>query len=63
MSDWYCYKDQVKMEYSDEIEASYMEIDFTLEIGLRCPECGDAYVEESLATTKMAEGEEMIEEK
>ena len=63
MTDWHCFKCKVKMEVTDEIRVSYMDIDGNVESGLICPQCNERYLEEELVITKVLEGEQMIEDK
>lgn len=64
MADWHCFKCKTKMEEKkDEIPVIYLDFDANVEVGLECPSCHTKYIEEEMATTKMMQAEEMLEEK
>jgi hypothetical protein len=61
MSDWYCYKDKVKMKET-QVSMRYMQL-VQYVAGLKCPECGVAYLTEDVVMTTVKAAEELLEEK
>jgi hypothetical protein len=61
MSDWYCFKDKVKMLDSDLI-LTYMRYKQHVP-GMKCPECGAEYLTESVVMNIVQEAEDAIEGK
>jgi hypothetical protein len=61
MSDWYCFKDKVKMVDS-EVPLKYMLLNQQMP-GLKCPKCGAEYLTEKVVMTIMQGAESIIEEK
>lgn len=61
MTEWYCYKDKVKM-LSTEVEMKYLQL-VQYVPGLKCPECGVAYLTEDTVMTTVRAAEELLEEK
>jgi hypothetical protein len=61
MSDWYCFKDKVKMVEAD-VNLKYMFL--TQEMpGLKCPKCGVEYLTEQIVMTALQDAEATIEGK
>jgi hypothetical protein len=61
MSDWYCFKDKVKME-STEVPLKYMQLVQYIP-GLKCPQCGVYYLTEYVVMTVVQAAESSLEEK
>ncbi len=61
MTEWYCYKDKVKMK-STEVALKYLQLVQYLP-GLKCPECGVAYLTEDVVMTTVKAAEDALEEK
>jgi hypothetical protein len=61
MSDWYCYKDKVKMVEA-EVFLSYMQLSQAVP-GLKCPECDVRYLTEKTVMTIVKAAEDAIEQK
>jgi hypothetical protein len=61
MADWYCYKDKVKMKPT-QVSMRYMQL-VQFVPGLKCPECGVAYLTEDTVMTTVKAAEELLEEK
>jgi hypothetical protein len=61
MTDWYCYKDKVKMASTD-VALKYMQL-VQYVSGLKCPECGTAYLTEDIVMTVVKAAEDALEEK
>ena len=61
MADWYCYKDKVKMK-ATQVSMRYMQLVQSVP-GLKCPECGVAYLTEDIVMTTVRAAEELLEEK
>lgn len=61
MTEWYCYKDKVKMREAD-IAMRYMQL-VQFVPGLKCPECGVAYLTENVVITTVKAAEDLLEEK
>lgn len=61
MTEWYCYKDKVKMLDAD-IAMRYMQL-VQFVPGLKCPECGVAYLTENVVLTTVKAAEDLLEEK
>jgi len=61
MTEWYCYKDKVKM-VSTEIPMKYMQLVQSVP-GLKCPQCGVAYLTEAVVMTTVKAAEDALEEK
>jgi hypothetical protein len=61
MTEWYCYKDKVKM-LSTEVSLKYMQLTQYLP-GLKCPICGAAYLTEDVVMTTVKAAEDALEEK
>ena len=61
MTDWYCYKDKVKMVNSD-IALKYMQLVQYVR-GIKCPECGVAYLTEDVVMSVVKAAEDALEEK
>ena len=58
MSEWYCFKDKVKMNETD-IRISFMQLSQQIP-GLKCPVCGECYLTEEIAMTTVKEAENLI---
>lgn len=56
-----CAKDNVPLE-TGKIEMTYQGHFFPIDM-LRCPVCGETYIPEDLATGRMLEVEQTLEEK
>lgn len=55
--------DRCKVEMTEsEVEFSYLNRSFRHKVP-RCPECGQVYIPEKLASGRMSEVEKMLEEK
>ena len=61
MTDWYCYKDEVKMVAS-KVTLKYMQLVQDVP-GLKCPDCGTAYLTEKVVRTVVKAAEELLEGK
>ena len=61
MTEWYCHKDKVKM-LSTDVEMKYMQL-VQYVPGLKCPQCGVAYLTEDVVMTTVRAAEEILEEK
>lgn len=61
MSEWYCYKDKVKMEDA-ELVLSYMQL-VQIVPGLKCPKCGVQYLTEKTVMTTVMAAESALEMK
>ena len=61
MADWYCFKDKVKMKET-RVSMRYMQLVQSVP-GLKCPECGVAYLTEDIVMTTVKAAEELLEEK
>ena len=61
MADWYCFKDKVKM-VETKVTLKYMQLVQDVP-GLKCPECGTAYLTEYISRTVVRSLEEAIEMK
>ena len=61
MSDWYCYKDKVEMVEADLV-LTYMQMNQHVQ-GLKCPKCGEKYLEEYVVMTTVRSAESIFEEK
>jgi hypothetical protein len=61
MTEWYCYKDKVKM-LSTAVALNYMQLVQSVP-GLKCPECGVAYLTEDVVMTTVKAAEDALEEK
>jgi hypothetical protein len=61
MTDWYCFKDKVKMVDTD-VAMKYMKL-VQYVPGLKCPECGVAYLTEDVVMTIVKAAEDALEEK
>jgi hypothetical protein len=61
MTDWYCYKDKVKMVNSD-VALKYMQLVQYVR-GIKCPECGVAYLTEDVVMSVVKAAEDALEEK
>jgi hypothetical protein len=57
----FCAKCNVEMKIG-KVKASYLGSEFPIEL-LKCPVCGMVYVPESLATGKMLQVEQALEDK
>jgi hypothetical protein len=61
MTEWYCYKDKVKM-LDSKVTLKYMQL--VQEVpGMTCPVCGTAYLTEKTVRTVVKAAEELLEEK
>jgi hypothetical protein len=58
MTEWYCFKDKVKMEETD-VELSYLQLSQRIP-GLKCPVCGECFLTEQVVMTTVKEAENMI---
>lgn len=56
-----CFKCNVELTALNTF-FTYLNSTFSAEI-LRCPECGQVYITEELAETKIAKAEELLEDK
>ena len=61
MTDWYCYKDKVKMVETD-VAMKYMQLVQYIP-GLKCPDGGEAYLTEDVVMTIVKAAEDALEEK
>ena len=61
MTEWYCYKDKVKM-VDCQVSLRYMQMIQNVP-GLKCPECGTAYLTEKTVRTVVKAAEQLFEEK
>jgi hypothetical protein len=61
MTEWYCFKDKVKM-LDSQVTLKYMQLVQDVP-GMRCPECGTAYLTEKVVRTVVKAAEDYIEEK
>jgi hypothetical protein len=61
MADWYCFKDKVKMK-STEVALKYLQL-VQYVPGLKCPQCGVAYLTEETVTTIVQAAQDAIDEK
>jgi len=61
MAEWYCFKCKVPVEERD-VEMTYLEI-VRFIAGLKCPQCGAAYLTEETVEETVRPGEEQLEEK
>ena len=61
MDDWYCYKDKVKMK-ATKVTLRYMQLVQDIP-GLKCPECGVAYLTEDIVLSTVKAAEDMLEQK
>jgi hypothetical protein len=61
MTEWYCFKDKVKMRET-EVTLSYMNL--TQQVaGLKCPKCGAEYLTEKVVMTTVQGAESIFEGK
>lgn len=61
LEEWHCFKCKVKMVES-RVRMSYLDVTVPIS-GIKCPECGVAYLLEEIVVKKVAKAEEMIENK
>ena len=61
MADWYCFKDKVKM-VETKVTLKYMQLVQDVP-GLKCPECGVAYLTEDIVISVVKAAEDLLEEK
>ena len=61
MTEWYCFKDKVKMRET-EVTLSYMKLMQQIP-GLKCPECGAEYLTEKTVMTTVQGAESLLEGK
>jgi hypothetical protein len=61
MTEWYCFKDKVKMKET-QVTLAYMNL-FQQVPGLKCPKCGAEYLTEKTVMTTIQGLESMIEGK
>ena len=61
MTEWYCNIDKVKM-LSTEVALKYLQLKQFVP-GLKCPQCGVAYLTEDVVMTIVKAGEDALEEK
>ena len=61
LEEWHCFKCKVKMANS-RVRMSYLEKIVPTQ-GIKCPQCGVAYLPEELVLGKVAKAEKMIENK
>jgi YgiT-type zinc finger domain-containing protein len=61
MTEWYCFKDKVKMQETD-VELSYMKLIQRVP-GLKCPKCGTEYLTEKTVMTTVQGYENLLEAK
>jgi hypothetical protein len=61
MTEWYCHKDKVKM-LSAEVAMKYMQLVQNVP-GIKCPQCGVAYLTEDIVQTVVKAAENALEEK
>ena len=61
MTEWYCHKDKVKMLPAD-VAMKYLQLVQTVP-GLKCPQCGVAYLTEDIVMTTVKAAEDALEEK
>jgi hypothetical protein len=59
MSDWYCFKDKVKM-LEENVPLRYLQLERHVP-GLKCPVCGVLYLTEYVVRTVVRTAEEYIE--
>jgi hypothetical protein len=60
-ADWICAKCGVPLEAAS-VEVAYLGSKYPVELP-RCPQCGIAFIPEELATGKMAQIEQLLEDK
>ncbi|HTY23290.1 MAG TPA: hypothetical protein VMC85_09180 [Desulfomonilaceae bacterium] len=60
-SEWWCGKCGVALEMAT-VEVAYMGSKYPVELP-RCPRCGIVFIPEQLATGKMAQIEQLLEDK
>jgi hypothetical protein len=61
LTDWYCFKDKVKMRDTD-VTLIYMSL--TQQVpGLKCPKCGAEYLTEKVVMTTVQGAESIFEGK
>ncbi len=60
-SDWKCAKCDLPLEMR-EVEVAYMGSKYPVDLP-RCPRCGIVFIPEQLALGKMAEVEQLLEDK
>ena len=58
---WLCARCNVELTQS-KVEIYYMGSGYPVDLP-RCPKCGQVFIPEKLATTKMAEIEKLLEDK
>lgn len=58
MTEWYCFKDKVKMLETD-VRVSYMSLSQLIP-GLKCPVCGECYLTEEVVMTIVKKAEDAI---
>jgi hypothetical protein len=61
MSDWYCFKDKVKMTDAD-LTLSYLQLTQKVP-GIKCSICGVTYLTEDIVTNIVEPAEKAIEQK
>ncbi len=61
MEKWHCFKCRVPME-EGEVIMDYLDISNAIE-GIKCPKCGVSYLLEETVVGKVAQAEEMMENK
>ncbi len=61
MTEWYCYKDKVKM-LPNEVAMKYLQM-VQYVPGLKCPECGVAYLTEDIVMSVVKAAEDALEYK
>ncbi len=61
MTEWYCYKDKVKM-LPTEVAMKYLQM-VQYVPGLKCPECGVAYLTEDIVMSVVKAAEDALEYK
>jgi ribosomal protein S27AE len=60
-ADWTCGKCDLPLETA-QVEVAYMGSKYPVELP-RCPKCGMVFIPEQLATGKMAQIEQLLEDK
>jgi YgiT-type zinc finger domain-containing protein len=61
MTEWYCFKDKVKMKETD-VTLSYMKLMQDIP-GLKCPKCGAEYLTEKTVMNTVKGAESLFEGK
>lgn len=57
---WKCFKCKVDMEEVDDITIVYNDMDLPDAPGIRCPNCGLAFMDSEYVTGELASAEDML---